>query len=198
MKSIIYKCLKCGICCFEISESPRSKRIPLYPEEVARLEEIAKQKEITFYVIEDVVFPDIINNTIIVLTYKILLTPLGHCPFYDSEQGCIIHGDKPLACQSYPLSLKQIDAFNLEITIDPLCKWIQQNYSVLNDMKLENLKKVFKEEYPKAEKFFRKNKKLQLKIVQLEAEKRIKIPRKLKTEDYNIFLKEWDRKELIV
>ncbi|MHA1756452.1 MAG: hypothetical protein ACTSVV_06765, partial [Promethearchaeota archaeon] len=63
---------------------------------------------------------------------------------------------------------------------------------------LESIKKVFKDEFPKAELFFKKNKKLQLKIRKLEAENKIKIARKITLEEFNEALKKWDREDIIV
>ncbi len=196
MKDLHYNCMKCGICCFEI-EGPETKRIPLYPEEVNRLIEKAKEKNLNFNVIEDLVFPDILNHKIIVLTYKIILSSNGHCPFYDKNKGCTIQDTKPLACSTYPLALRQIDAFNFQISIDPLCKWTISNYDSLKNINSEEVKEIFKDEYPKAEKFYRKNKNLMFKIRRLEAEKKIKITRQLSLEIFNKALKEWGREEII-
>jgi len=199
MINIKYKCLKCGICCYEIIESPGLKRIPLYPEEVNKLIEVAKVRKVDFKVIEDLVFPDILNEKILILTYRILLTNKeARCPFYNQNIGCIVHEIKPLACQAYPLSLKQIDAFNFQITIDTQCKWINLTYDSLARVNLEDLKKIFNEEYPKAERFFNKNKKLILEIRKLEAENKIKISRQIKLEEFNKALREWNREEIIV
>ena len=64
-------------------------------------------------------------------------------------------------------------------------------------MDIKQLEKVFEEEFPKAQKFYQKNKKLQLKIKKLEYERKIIIPREITLESFNIYLKKWDRKELI-
>ena len=64
-------------------------------------------------------------------------------------------------------------------------------------MDIKQLEKVFEEEFPKAQKFYQKNKKLQLKIKKLEYEKRIIIPREITLENFNNYLKKWDRKEII-
>lgn len=189
--------MKCGICCFEI-EGPETKRIPLYPEEVNRLIEKAKEKNLNFNVIEDLVFPDILNHKIIVLTYKIILSSNGHCPFYDKNKGCTIQDTKPLACSTYPLALRQIDAFNFQISIDPLCKWTISNYDSLKNINSEEVKEIFKDEYPKAERFYRKNKKIMLKIHRLEYKKKIKIPRNISIKEFNNALEKWDRVELRV
>ena len=196
MKDLKYQCMKCGTCCFEIEDSSGTKRIPLYPEEVDRLIEIAKHRGIEFTVIEDLVFPELNQKSILVLTYKIILDPKGHCPFFKTSEGCTIHESKPYACQAYPLSLKTIDAFNLEISVDSLCKWVIKHYDHLKDINLEQLKVIFKDEYPKAEKFFRKNKSLQLKLRQMETENKIKLARSITVEDFNTALKEWARLEI--
>ena len=196
MCDLKYTCLKCGTCCHEIPGSPGAKRIPLYPEEVDLLIEIAKERGIKFAVKEDLVFPDELNLKILILTYRIILDPAGHCPFFKNNIGCTIHKIKPFACQAYPLSLKRLDAFQFEITIDPLCKFIISHYDEIKSIDIDALKKIFMNEYPKAEKFFRKNKKLQLKIRKLEAENKIKISRQISLENFNKGLRDWDRVEI--
>jgi len=191
--------MKCGTCCHESIETRGLKRIPLYPEEVDNLIRIAKKKNINFTVIEDLVFPDIKNQKILVITYKINLENSGYsCPFFDRVKGCIIHKIKPLSCQAYPLALKRIDAFNFQISIDPLCNFVADNYEELKNIDKKQLEEIFLEEFPKAHKFYLKNKKLQLKIKQLEYQKKIKIPRQITLEKFNEYLKEWDRKEINV
>jgi len=198
MKSLRYQCAMCGTCCYEIP-GEYNKRIPLYPEEVDRLIEIAKERNVPFQVMEDIVFPDLKNKVILVITYRIRLdNPNSCCPFYNLEKGCTIHNYKPMACQAYPLALKQVDSFRFELSIDPLCNFIIKNYDDLKNANIEELKSIFNEEYPKAEKFYRKNKKLMLKIRQLEVENLIKIPEEITLEDYNIYLKDWDRNEIRV
>ncbi|MFX0019179.1 MAG: YkgJ family cysteine cluster protein [Promethearchaeota archaeon] len=193
-----YQCLKCGTCCHEITQNPGLKRIPIYPEEVDYLIEIAEKNDIKFSVIEDLVFPDIKNKEIIVITYKINLDNFEkRCPFYNSLKGCIIHEKKPIACQAYPLALKRIDAFNFQISIDPLCNYVINNYEELKNIGIKQLEEVFKDEFPKAQKFYKKNKKLQLKIKRWEYERKIIIPREITLENFNNYLRKWDRKEII-
>ena len=63
---------------------------------------------------------------------------------------------------------------------------------------MEKIQEIFRDEYPKAEKFYRKNKKLMFKIRKLEAGKKISIARQITLEDFNKALKEWDREEITV
>jgi len=176
-----------------------AKRIPLYPDEVDKMIAIAKERDVEFKIIEDLVFPDIKNEKILILTYRIKLdNETQGCPFYNEINGCTVHDTKPLACQAYPLSLKRIDAFNFEISIDPLCNFVIQNYNELENLGLEKLKEIFKEEYQKAEKFYRKNKKLIFKIRKLEVTNKIEIPRQVSLEEFNAYLKNWERVDILV
>lgn len=192
-----YNCQLCGTCCHEIP-GDYVKRIPLYPEEAEELIEIAKNRGVLFKVIEDLVFPDVLNEKILVVTYRIRLDNETHgCPFYDKNSGCTVHQVKPLACQAYPLALKQIDAFNFKIDIDPLCNFVIDHYEQLSNVNIDDIKKIFKDEYPKAMNHLKKNKKIMLKIKKLEYLKEIKISREITIEDFNRALKEWDRTEII-
>ncbi|MBY9011619.1 MAG: YkgJ family cysteine cluster protein [Candidatus Lokiarchaeota archaeon] len=194
-----YKCMKCGTCCFinlSFSNEEYLKRIPLYPEEVDRLIEIAKKRQIPLKVKEDLVFPDILNKKILVLTYRFLLNENGHCVFYDPKIGCTVHEIKPFACQAYPLALKRIDAFNLEMIIDSTCNWVEEHHNRLKNIDFDKMKIIFSEGFKNAEAFLKKNKKLQLQIRRLEAENKIKIARQISIEDYSEALNKWKRKEI--
>ncbi|MFO8019468.1 MAG: YkgJ family cysteine cluster protein [Promethearchaeia archaeon] len=198
MIDLKYKCMQCGICCHEVP-GEYSKRIPVYPEEAERLIAIAKKKGVHFRVIEDLVFPDIKNKKILVVTYRIRLDNEDQCcPFYHEDVGCTVHNVKPLACQAYPLALKQEDAFNFKIDIDPLCNFVIENYDELTDSNMEDIKEIFPEEYKNAEAHLKKNKRIMIKVRELEYQKKIKILRKIKVEDFNKYLKDWDRKEIII
>ena len=199
MTELKYTCQKCGTCCFINLSFPNAdyvKRIPLYPEEVDRLIEIAKKRQINLMVKEDLVFPDILNKKILVLTYRFIINENGYCVFYDPKLGCTIHEIKPFACQAYPLAIKRIDAFNLEITIDSTCNWVEIHHNKLKNIDYNKIKRIFSEGFKNAEAFLAKNKKLQLHIRRLEAEKKIKIARQISIEDFNIALKNWKREEV--
>ena len=164
MTDLKYICLKCGICCHQIKSLNYVKRIPLYLDEVETLIEIAKERDIPFLVIEDLVFPDILNKKILVVTYRIRLDNESKgCPFFSSEFGCTVHDVKPLACQAYPLALKQEDAFNFKIDLDPLCNFVISYYDLLKESTPEEIEDIFFMEYPNAIKHLRKNQKLMMK-----------------------------------
>jgi len=190
--------MMCGTCCHE-APGEFVKRIPIYPEEADELIEVAKERDNNFKIIEDLIFPDTKNKKILVLTYRIRLDNESQgCSFYDKKIGCSVHNIKPMACQAYPLALKQLDAFNFEISIDPLCNFVINNYEALKTTDLKKLKTIFQEEYPKAEIFYRKNKRLMFKIKELEVTNKISIPREIDVEHFNEYLQKWDRKEIRV
>jgi Fe-S-cluster containining protein len=196
MSEFKYKCEQCGLCCYDV-EGSYNKRIPLYIEEVDRLVEIAKKCNISFQVIEDLVFPDIKNKKILVLTYRILLNnSKKRCPFYEEDIGCSIHDSKPISCQAYPLSIKQEDAFHFNISIDPSCTFINKHYDSIKNRNKQEIENIFKQEYQNAEKHLRKNKSLILKIKDLEYGGKIKIARKISINEFEHYLKKWDREEI--
>jgi Fe-S-cluster containining protein len=201
MKVLKYSCLNCGTCCSEVPgsmEYPTYKRIPLYPDEADRLIEIAKQRGVPFYIIEDLVFPDDQNKKILVVTWRIKLdNQKKQCPFHD-ENGCQVHDIKPIACRAYPLAIKQEDAFKSKISIDPLCNWVVENYDVLSNIDFKQLKEIFPIEFSHAQNHLKRNKKIMLKLKQLENEQKIKIFRKISSEKFDKYLKEWDREEIRV
>lgn len=198
MTSLKYTCKMCGTCCHEVP-GDYVKRIPIYPEEADDLIEVAKERGVEFKIIEDLIFPDTNNEKILVLTYRIRLDNESQgCPFYNKKIGCTVHNIKPLACQAYPLALKQIDAFNFEISIDPLCNFVINNYEELETADLQKLKTIFQDEYPKAEIFYRKNKRIMFKIRELEVTNKITIPREISLNHFNEYLKKWDREEIRV
>ncbi|MHA2290011.1 MAG: YkgJ family cysteine cluster protein [Promethearchaeota archaeon] len=194
MTELYYECQKCGTCCHEIEYK---KRIPLYPDEADVLIEIAKNRGVAFKIIEDLIFPDILNKKILVVTYKIRLDNETHgCPFYKIDKGCTVHDVKPLACKAYPLALKQVDAFNFQISIDPLCNFVDGNYELIKKADYVRIKEIFRNEYPSAQEHLKKNKKLMVKIKMLEYNNKIKISREILLNEFNKYLKEWDREEL--
>lgn len=198
--SLKFRCLQCGRCCHEVQgpkDDPTYKRIPLYPEEADKLEKLAIERNIPLRMIEDLVFPDEKNKKILVVTYRILLDNEEKvCPFHQVGVGCTIHDQKPLACQAYPLSLSTEDAFNMKISIDPLCEFTNQNREIIEKINYEQLKSIYDIEFVLAKKHLARNKQLLLNLNIKEREGRIHIPRQINNDNFNKYLKEWDREPL--
>ncbi len=158
----------CGKCCHEVpfvEDECSYKRIPLYPEEANRLENIAKERGIELHLIEDLVFPDELNQRIILVTWRILLDNKEKvCPFHQKGKGCTIHDQKPLACKSYPLALQTIDAFNTKIEIDPLCEFTIQNRDALEKANAKDISEIYGGEFENVTKHLERNKKVQTKL----------------------------------
>ncbi len=190
----------CGKCCHEVpfvEDECSYKRIPLYPEEADRLQMIAKDRGIELHLIEDLVFPDDLNNRIILVTWRILLdNDEKVCPFHQKDKGCTIHNLKPLACKSYPLALQTIDAFNTKIEIDPLCKFTEQNRDALEKANAREIEEIYGEEYLNVKQHLERNKKVQYKLRILEKTGKINIPKQISSEKFDDCLKKWPRWEL--
>lgn len=160
MEELKFHCMCCGKCCHEVPKEEVQeeyakdenncayKRIPLFNEEADRLEHLAEEMDVPLRIIEDLVFPDIKNQKILVLTYRIMLdNPDQVCPFYDPEIGCRINDQKPLACRAYPLALKTENAFNMRINIDPLCNFTIAHREELESITSEQLKAIYDIEF---------------------------------------------------
>lgn len=200
MSDLKFQCLMCGKCCHEVpgtKDDPTYKRIPLFPEEATRLERLAKEKGIELHLIEDLVFPDVKNSKILVLTYRIMLDNQEKvCPFHDPAVGCTIQDQKPLACLAYPLAIQTIDAFNFQIYIDPNCKFTLEYHDSLKDIDFKKLKEIYDVEYKRAQKMLARNKQAIIDLNFRMKKGEIKIPKEIDNNDFNRYLKEWDRTEL--
>ena len=200
MQEFAFECAQCGKCCREdreYSEQYGYKRIPLYPEEAIRLEHIADENGIELHLIEDIVFPDIKNSKIQVLTYRILLdNDEKTCPFLNSSRECTINEHKPRACLAYPLSVKNEDAFTMQIEIDPFCEFTMKNLERLQQLDDVHIQTVYPEEFIHAMDMLKRNKRAIFKLLTLEKEGKISIPKNIDPSEYTKYLQTWAREEL--
>ncbi|MFX0100351.1 MAG: YkgJ family cysteine cluster protein [Candidatus Hodarchaeota archaeon] len=191
-----FDCLQCGKCCheYEFAGEASVKRIPVFPEELGRLEDYARENNIKIKFIEDVVFPDRINSKILVITYKIILEGETRvCPFFNVNVGCLVNEIKPLACKAYPLAQKKIDAFNESIEIDPYCEFVSRFEDKIKKMESIDLKEFFHCEFLQSQRLMRKNQDIILKIRELTFQGKLDIPDKINTEEFDKYLKTWER-----
>jgi Fe-S-cluster containining protein len=190
----------CGRCCHEVpgsEEDPTFKRIPVYPEEADRLEALAEARGIPLRLVEDVVFPDTLNEKILVLTWRIMLdNPEGVCPFHDEGTGCTIHPDRPLACQAYPLAIRAVDAFNSEVDIEPTCTFVQEHWDELRGISIEDLRDAFDVEYLNAMAMLARKKRAAMALRGAEATGKMAIARQFTREQLDQWLRDWDREVL--
>ncbi|MEX2684336.1 MAG: YkgJ family cysteine cluster protein [Candidatus Sigynarchaeota archaeon] len=195
-ETVEFNCLRCGSCCheYEFADGMNFKRIPVFPEELDELEVFAKENGILIKFLEDVVFPDIKNKRIIVVTYRIVLEGSEKCcPFFQASRGCLVNEIKPLACKAYPLAQKKIDAYTQEMYIDPYCRFIEGNEIQVKNAAIENIKSLFASELDFSARLMKKNQEIILKLKQLTVEGKILIPEKVSTNDMDIWLRTWDR-----
>jgi Fe-S-cluster containining protein len=209
MEDLKFRCMCCGKCCHEVPKDEIQdeyandennnayKRIPLFNEEADRLEKLAEEMDVPLRIIEDLVFPDIKNQKILVLTYRILLdNPDQCCPFYNNEIGCRINDQKPLACRAYPLALKTEDAFNMRINIDPLCQFTIDHREELEQIDFPKLVNVYDIEMELAKDLLNRSKQSILNLMEKQQLGEIEIPINVDVNDYNRYLNEWEREAI--
>ncbi|MHA1784043.1 MAG: YkgJ family cysteine cluster protein, partial [Candidatus Helarchaeota archaeon] len=141
--------------------------------------------------------PDILNKKILVITYRIILEGKDKvCPFFSKENMCLVNDIKPLTCRAYPLAQKRIDAFNVQIDIDPLCKFIQKHKNTIKNFTSQDIKDCFPDEFIFSEQLMNKNQNIILKIRLLTKQNKIEIPSKVDSKDFSNWLNKWEREFL--
>lgn len=196
-----FKCLGCGICCKNITQTNEdgeeivSKKIPIYPEEADRLEAIADLRKVDdLKIVEDFVFADKKTQKILVVRYKYMLKEGEYCVFSDpNTRKCTIYENRPLVCRGYPIAMRDIDAFNTEIIVDPDCPGVQQLLREIKQLTIKELKECFPDEVHWAKKTFEREKRSIEILKQMEHTKEICLEDKFTFEEFNNALKDWER-----
>ncbi len=196
-----FKCLGCGICCKNITQTNEegeeivSKKIPIYPEEADRLESIASLRSVDdLKIVEDFVFADKKTQKILVVRYKYMLKEGEYCVFSDpTTRKCTIYENRPLVCRGYPIAMRDIDAFNTEIIVDPDCPGVQQLLKEIKQLTIKELKECFPDEVHWAKKTFEREKRSIEILKQMEHTKEICLEDKFTFEEFNNALKDWER-----
>lgn len=192
-------CIKCGICCHEYSfaEEISLKRIPVFIDELDKLEQFATEQEIKIKFLEDVVFPDTKNEKIIVITYKIVLEGNERCcPFFSADFGCQVNSIKPIACKAYPIAQKKVDAFHISVDLDPYCKFVENHEEEVRTLLEKDIEASFPSEFQDSKRLMEKNQQIILKIKQLTYQGKINIPEIVTPEKLDEWLQTWDREYL--
>ncbi|GAB4305462.1 MAG: hypothetical protein Kow0069_01270 [Promethearchaeota archaeon] len=189
-----FECMRCGACCQDLP------RIPIFPEETDRLIEIAKERGIALHVVEDLVFPDVKRQKILVVTYRIMFdNPAKTCPFYDHDlPGCAVHPDRPASCRAYPLAIKTEDAFTSKVEIGSFCTWTQKYREELERLQAKDLQAVFGGLVSNARALLARNNEIRVRIRVLQQRGVIDVPSRISGSDFDRALKEWDREEIRV
>ena len=90
--------------------------------------------------------------------------------------------------------MRDIDAFNSEIIVDPDCPGVQELLKEIDQFTIKELKECFPKEIFWANKTFEREKRSIEILKQMEHTKEIDLEDKFSFEDFNEALKEWDRK----
>ncbi len=194
-----FACKKCGSCCheYEFAGNDEVKRIPVFPDELTPLENYALEHGVAIKFLEDVVFPDMKNEKIVVITYKIVLEGKDKaCPFFKEGKGCMVNEIKPIACKAYPLAQKRQDAFHVSMDIDPYCKFIEDQGEFFKNIDPEEVKNAFDQDFTYSRLLMDKNQGIILKLKELELRGRISIPTSIDKQVLDKALKSWDREYL--
>jgi len=194
-----FECLKCGTCCheYEFADDTSIKRIPVFPEELEKLEKYATEHDVKIKFLEDVVFPDLKNEKILVITYKIILEGKEKCcPFFLASCGCRVNDFKPLACKAYPLAQKKVDAYHTTMDLDPYCKFIEKNEEQVKNCSQQDLISSFPAEFLQSKLLMEKNQEIILVLKQLTFQGKISIPDTVSTDQMNKWLLSWEREFL--
>ncbi|MCD6236523.1 MAG: YkgJ family cysteine cluster protein [Thermoplasmata archaeon] len=120
-----FSCQRCGACCNNIQGNfkeeeireikmafkklenqgiylavkPENFSIPLFPHEAKKMRELASKIGIDFFPVPKLFMIDSKTGYCIVLEWDL---GYSNCPFFDNDK-CLIHNDRPLACQSFPI-----------------------------------------------------------------------------------------------
>ncbi|MFX0098210.1 MAG: YkgJ family cysteine cluster protein [Candidatus Hodarchaeota archaeon] len=197
--------LDCLNCC--TLEEGEDKKILVFPEEVSRLEglavELGKDK---FAVIEDLVFPNVKDSTVVVATYKLYFIHDTTCAFLDkNEKRCTIHDSKPLACKAYPIAIKTVDATSKEYFLDTGCQFIEDHLEFYESIKelseIAEVEAFLNENFPfeleAAKKLLDRLNWISLRLRQLEYLSEIEMPENgFSKEDWENALEKWERRDL--
>ena len=175
---ISFQCMRCLNCCTPEHFGAETAYIPLYLDEVDRIRELAAQKKLEIQVEPDLMYYDELNNRLIIATYTLQLGKEG-CPFH--RAGCTIHEHRPITCKAYPLLVHRIGD-TTGIMLKPECKFISENSQKLEDLDYYDVSDVFCDEFKFAREIQIKGYGITSKILELENEKKIRVPVKIPVE----------------
>ena len=113
MESLKFQCLQCGMCCKDLLRTMNGFTfgLTLIPEEIGLFP-------------RDFVFP-YMGLGHVGRPKRIVCFQLGvnACPYLERNE-CRIYHNRPLAFQSYPFEIEEIDP--LKVTIDNRCRWFKE------------------------------------------------------------------------
>lgn len=134
-----FKCLKCIQCCVFTSESDH----PLvFPWEKRLLEIRALNYRVGEVKFAPRLVYELPDREQVVVLYEWLIN--GRCSF-NKDSTCLIHGEHPLVCKMYPLT---IGVWDKTLRVSMQCTWVKENKWILNNS--IDLRKVFREELKNA------------------------------------------------
>ncbi len=165
-----FKCLRCGYCCHNVQSEGYERYIPIYLDEIQKLKELAKKNKVNLKMEPDLLYPDVLNKKLIVVTYVFKFEDV--CAFYRENIGCTIYENRPITCKEYPVAIWRED-INYSMKINTDCKFVEKNLAIISPKNYSELEKFFPKEYVHAKRLMIKGKEVIYRIIELE--KQIKI-----------------------
>ncbi len=167
-----FKCFKCGKCCHNVKSEGYERYIPVYLDEISKLENLALKNKVKNNLEPDLLYPDILNKRLIVVTYVLKFKDV--CAFYNEKLGCTIYNDRPITCKSYPVSIWK-EHINYMMKVNTDCKFVEKNIGLISPKNYSELETFFPKEYKQAKKLMIKGKEILYRIIELEQQKKIDV-----------------------
>ncbi|MHA1380351.1 MAG: YkgJ family cysteine cluster protein [Candidatus Helarchaeota archaeon] len=165
-----FNCLRCGFCCYNILKDGYERYIPIYLDEIEKFRKIAKNRNINLKLEPDLLYPDILNKKLIIVTYVFKFEHI--CAFYKENIGCTIYEERPITCKAYPVAVWRED-INYTMKVNTDCKFVEKNIDIISPKNYSELEMFFPNEYIQAKKLMIKGKEVIYRIIELEKQKKI-------------------------
>ena len=191
---MIFQCKKCGSCCKQTPQNgdKNSRQILVYPEEADMMQTLAKIKEISVTLTEELPIPDKKNKQMIVTRYILEPNKDHDCPFL-AEDECLIYDQRPMVCRAYPLVINEKSFVEHNFYIDRNCPAYGEILGDSGKLEMEKIKDVFPIEYRELLKVFRREKMILKKLSELEKDGKIKLEPNLSFEEFDEGFRTWER-----
>ncbi|HEC81614.1 MAG TPA: hypothetical protein ENI42_04225 [Thermoplasmatales archaeon] len=162
--NIVFSCNRCGACCNNIQGNftekeiqdikvvfkrfenqgmylaldPEKFSIPLFPQEAETMKKLASTLGVEFNPVPKLFMLDSRTGYCIVLEWDL---GYSNCPFFEKNR-CLIHKNRPLACQSFPVFPYSFSSPHLDYMLLGRCPQSRKHMG----LNREQIKRVFNDE----------------------------------------------------
>lgn len=117
---VYFECTGCGKCC-------QLNKIPASEQDLARMQEHGIELDVAIEVMSPILIQSKTLTDTRIKAYVLRQKPfIGGCAFLTEDNRCKIHEFKPLACKTYPFSLRRTDDGRIAIYEHPnsVCDYV--------------------------------------------------------------------------